>query len=110
MSWPTITADKTRNLNAVLVTGAGVAVACAGCRTFGLQVVFTGGSPTVSLTIQGSNDGTNFFTLATFSTAGGDASGDIKFSVDKPVNWIRANLGTLSGGTNPTVSAYMTAV
>lgn len=72
-----------------------------------MQVTFTGGAPTVKVYLQGTIDGTNWFTLATFDTGASNASGDIVTSSTHVVMGIRARLETLSGGTAPTVTAVV---
>jgi hypothetical protein len=74
------------------------------CKVFTMQTVATGGA-TVSITLQGSLDGTNWTTLATSTSA----TGDQQYAVDKPQKYLRVNLGTLTGGTAPTVTAYVAA-
>ncbi len=73
-----------------------------------LQVVIGGsGSPTGTVSLQGSLDGVNFDVanaLATF-TIGTDTSGAIKYSIDKPVFAYRVVLASLAGGTKPTITA-----
>ncbi|MFI5113497.1 MAG: hypothetical protein ACHP7J_00030 [Terriglobales bacterium] len=100
------------SLNAVTATGAGTAFEVVGCAKFSIQVVLGGtvNATTVSCTLQGSNDGVNYFVLATWSLSGGQASGDVVTAIDKPVRYIRANLGSFSGGTAPTLTAKLSAV
>ena len=65
------------------------------------------GAPTgVSVTLQGSLDGTNWFILATSTST----TGDYQSVADKPCHFVRANLGTLTGGTAPTVTARIAGV
>lgn len=99
-------------LNAATADGNGTAIDyTTSRRTFGMQYIlagdvnFTGGT----VNLQGSLDGTNYFTIATL-TIGTDASGKIVFAVDKPARYVRVNAASLAGGTNPTVSAYVVAV
>ena len=60
----------------------------------------------VTVALEGSLDDTNFFTLAShaFIAAEITAEGAMFHIADKPVDFIRANLETLTGGTNPTVT------
>lgn len=74
-------------------------------KTFTMQTVATGGA-TVSVKLQGSVNGTDWFDLATSTSATGDA----QHAVDKPARYVRANLGTLTGGTAPTVRVWVAAV
>ena len=61
------------------------------------EVIVTGG-PTMSVTLEGSIDGTRLYALDT--TTGST----MRHVVNKPVRYICANLTSLSGGTNPTVT------
>jgi hypothetical protein len=98
-------------LNAVTSTGAGTAFAMPSYGTgspptrFLWQVVTTGGPASISTTLQGSADNTNFYTIDT-STA---TAGEVRAIVDKPAKYVRANLGTLTGGTSPTVTVKFIA-
>lgn len=100
-----------KSIDASLVTVVGSIWECDGCTKFGLQVIL-GGTVVATgcvVTLQGTLDGTNYFTLATWDVTAPLASGAIVFAVDKPVRKIRANCTTLSGGTAPTVTAYLSA-
>ena len=102
---PGVPASK--SLSAVTATGAGSTIDFGvPVRTATLQTVVTGSPTTVACTLQGSNDGSNWVTLATSTSTTGDA----QYSVDKPFRFLRANLGTLTGGTAPTVTAWVAAV
>lgn len=94
------------SLAAATATGAGSAKSWPGpVNNVSMQVSFSGGSPTVKVTLEGTIDGTHWFTLATFDTGASGASGDIVSSATAVVMAARANLVTLTGGTAPTVSA-----
>ena len=80
--------------NALTPGGAGV------LQNFTWQTVVTGGPASVSVTLEGSLDGTNWVTLDTST----NTSGEIRGVSGKPVTFLRANLGTLTGGTAPTVA------
>lgn len=98
-------------LNAVLVDTTGEWKGVAGCRTFSIQVVYTGSPSGGVITLEGSNDGSNAVpTVLAIFTIGTDANGEMKFVVDKPVAFVRAKLASLSGGTAPTVSAKIVGV
>lgn len=71
------------------------------CRSFALQVVSTGVT-TWTVLLQGSVDGSTWFTLTTH--AHGDGSGTILWATDKPVPYVRANVTTITGGTSLAVS------
>lgn len=88
-------------LNAVVATGASPSIDLGQAfASHTMQTVVTG-APTVSATLQGSLDGTNWATLATTTSA----TGDMQHAVDKPVRFLRVNLGTFTGGTAPTFTA-----
>lgn len=87
-------------------TGAGSGVdLLVGRTSFTMQTVVTGAPTTVSVTLQGSLDNVNWSTIATSTST----TGDQQYSVDKPQRYVRANLGTLTGGTAPTVTVYIIA-
>lgn len=93
------------SLNAVLVTGAGAQIDFSRPRrNISMQVVFTS-NPTIKIALEGTIDGTNWFTLATFDTTTGNINKDIIAADFVYVISARANLITLSGGTSPNVSA-----
>jgi hypothetical protein len=97
-------------LNAATATGAGTAVNLLTIKhKFGFQVSTTGSPTSVVCALQGSIDGTNWFTLATWNSAT-QSNGDIVFAIDVPVGHVRANLTTLSGGATPKVTAYVAPV
>lgn len=98
------------SLNAATANGSGSVIDLGTCcRSFALQVVLTGGPSGGTVTLVGSLDGTNFdAALATF-TIGTDASGVIKYVVDKPLRYVKAVLAGLTGGTSPTVTANVAA-
>lgn len=92
-----------KSLNAVTATGAGPSFALgSGCDTFCVQIVTTG-SPTISVTLQGSIDGATWVTLGSAITATGLSF----FTGVGPVPFVRLNLGTLTGGTAPTVTGWI---
>lgn len=95
------------SLNAATGTGAGSVIDfITPVVTATLQTVVTGAPVTVSCTLEGSNNATNWITLATSTSTTGDA----QYSVDKPFRFLRANLGTLTGGTAPTVTAWIAGI
>lgn len=98
---------KTALLSAAAATGNGTAVDIGFRYVNAIQVVITGAPSAVALTIRGSlDDGTTFDTIAAFNTATGLVSGDIIIPTQVPLQWVIANLGTLTGGTAPTVTVY----
>lgn len=63
-------------------------------RTFSIMVKGVGGVPTASsVTLEGSLDGVNWTVLGTHTQA---ADGQLVFVVDKPVTFLRVNVGTLT--------------
>lgn len=101
----------THALVAAAATGAGASIDLSVAkRTFGLQVILGGSvaATGVVVKLEGSADGgTTWATLATWDITAPLASGAMVFAVDKPVSLVRANLTTLTGGTAPTVDAYI---
>lgn len=71
--------------------GPGVEV--KGARSYGIQTILTG-SPTFSLTVQGSNDGVNWVDLSAAIT-----TGTITYVVDKPVAALRAHVTAWTGAS-----------
>lgn len=102
--------DALLSLDAATATGAGTAFDLGvGHAKFGLQVKHTGSPTSVVVSLEASVNGTDWFSLGTWDSAS-QGNGDIVFVVDRPVIHIRANLTTLTGGTSPTVSAWMAVV
>lgn len=94
------------SLNAVTATGAGLVMALARPRyNLSMQVSFTSNPSSVKVVLEGSIDGVNWFILATFDTGATSLSGDIVTASTVVVLLVRARLVTLTGGTNPTVTA-----
>lgn len=88
-------------LNAVTATGAGsITTLSTGMEIHTWTTVVTGAPSAVSINLEGSIDGTNFFTLDNETTT----TSDMQHVVNKAVTSIRANLATLTGGTAPTVT------
>lgn len=80
--------------------------------TWGMQVIVAGtGSPTGVVSLELSNDGTNWApTDAATFTIGTDTNKDFKWAVDKPACFARAVLASLVLGTNTTVTVIIAAV
>jgi len=94
-------------LSAVTSTGA------SGAKEFrrlvdshALQVTITGAPSAVTVTLEGSLDGTTFSTIGTHAMSAGEltATKAMYFDVDMPVLWVKANLTVLTGGSSPTVT------
>ena len=64
-----------------------------GARSYGIQTILTG-SPTFSLTVQGSNDGVNWIDLSSAIT-----TGTITYVTDKPVCFLRAHVTAWTGAS-----------
>lgn len=94
------------SLAAAAATGDGNAILFSRPKNnISMQVVYTGGPSAVVATLQGTIDGSHWFTLATFDTGASKASGDIVSVTNVFVLQARASLGTLTGGTAPKVTA-----
>ena len=72
-----------------------------------VQATITGAPSAVTVDLEGSLDGDNWFQLGTHPfTAGELTAAQAMFHVvEKPVRYVRLNLTTLTGGTSPTVTA-----
>ena len=96
-------------LNAVTATGAGASFSVPEKPTGGLfsnyswQVVPTGSPTGISTTLQGSLDGNTWVVIDTST----NTAGEVRAVSGKPFAFMRANLGTLTGGTAPTVRVYL---
>jgi len=82
-------------------------------RTFQAQGVTSAGAGTATITISGSNDGTNWvlfgtITLVLATTVATGGPGVDGFASDAPWAYVRANL-TVVTGTDATVNVYMGA-
>lgn len=103
-------------LTAVTATGAGRAVDLGlPMPIHSMQVVHTG-APTVVVALQGSLDNVNFVTLTVWDSGVQTTNGDIvtasafagtSIKAYPCIRFVRANCTTLSGGTVPTVTAYI---
>jgi hypothetical protein len=99
-------------MNAQASTGVGSTISLTrqGVKTHTVQVFITGGPSDVVIELQGSIDGSNWFTLAehTFSAAELSASQAMFHVTGRLVHHVRPNLTTLTGGTSPAVTADYT--
>ncbi len=94
-------------LNQVTVTGAGNSVDLMHTyKDYSWQIELTGSPTSIEVRLEGSIDGTNWgiLDLITDPSAAG-----LRHVVNKPIQYIRANVVTLSGGTNPTVTVKFLA-
>lgn len=75
---------------------------------YSFQVTVAGTPSAGTISLQGSNNGINAAStaLATF-VIGTDTNNDLKYVVDKPVAFVRASIGALTGGASPSVSAWI---
>ncbi|HEY8837229.1 MAG TPA: hypothetical protein VIO16_06005 [Dehalococcoidia bacterium] len=74
-----------------------------------LQLEFTGAPAQVVVNLYGLIHGTTWALLAVLDTAQGYLAGEVaSLQVPVLVRQVKCNLGTLSGGTNPTVTAHFT--
>lgn len=95
--------EATRLVNAA--TGNGSFPSVAGMKLFTPQKTFTfmktvvGVFTTLVVTLEGSLDGVNWYTLGSDNTLVNGAT----FVVDKPCLWIRATVSTFASGTSVTV-------
>lgn len=98
------------SLNAATSTGAGASIDFSRPRrNLSMQVVFTSNPSPVKVTLEGTIDGTDWFTLATFDTGASSNNKDIISADIVSVLSARANLITLTGGTTPNVTATILA-
>lgn len=99
------------SLAAVTATGAGGQFAIEAPYTaplamqFTWQSIVTGAPATISITLEGSLDGSTWFVLDTST----QVAGETRFVTAKNAVLVRANLGTLTGGTAPTVTVNLAA-
>lgn len=96
-------------LNAATATGAGSTFRVGIIPTKHTCAVTMGGTlvaTAVTIDLEGSIDDTSWFTLANhaFTAAEITATSAMFHVVDKPVKYVRANLQTLTGGTDPTIT------
>ncbi len=69
------------------------------------------GAPTQAvINVMALLDGSTWDTLCVLDTSQGYLSGEISaVSLPAPIRQVKGNIGTLTGGTNPSVSLYFTA-
>lgn len=81
-------------------TGAGDAHWVYGCNTHTWQTIITGSPTSVTVRLEGSIDGTNWFQLDESTSL----TNEMRHIAYKLATQVRANLITLSGGSTPTVT------
>ena len=95
--------DSVVLLNAVTSTGAGTSYWLGFLpHAHTWQIDFTGTASTVSVKLQGSIDDSSWFDLDTSTST---TASTMRHIVNKPVNYIRANLVTFTNGTTMTVKS-----
>lgn len=67
-----------------------------------IELIVTGAPATCTYSLQGSRDGTTWFTIS--ASAITCTSTTVAFEANKPTVYVRGNLLTLTGGTAPTVT------
>ncbi len=94
-------------LNATTTTGDGAVFNLAFPQLAAAVQMEVTGSPTRAVvSLLALLDGGTWDTICVLDTAQGYVSGEIVTLFPTPVRQVKANLGTLSGGTGPTVSFY----
>ena len=94
-------------LDAATATGAGTEQHLKSIPSdFTIQTLHTGSPTTVVLDIEGSIDDKNYVQIAQHTLA---AATDMFHISGKPMEWIKANITTLTGGTAPTVTVQIRA-
>ncbi len=97
-------------LNAATTTGDGAVFNLAFPQfAAAVQMEVTGSPTRATASLLALLDGGTWDTICMLDTAQGYVSGEIVNLFPTPVRQVKANLGTLSGGTNPTVSFYFTS-
>jgi hypothetical protein len=104
-------------LNAVIATGAGPAFAMplspnvqrgGFIQSMAWQINTTGAPSGLSVTLQGSLDGVNWFSIGSAVTSDTLTVINLANANAGPYAFIRANLTTLTGGTTPSVTVLLT--
>ena len=76
-------------------------------QTMAWQIVTTGSPTGLSVTLQGSLDGVNWFAIGSAVTTATLTLLNLASANAGPYAFIRANVNTLSGGTTPTVTVLL---
>jgi hypothetical protein len=96
-----------KSLDAVTATGAGTVLDLHEVKTnHTLQVIVTGGPASLNVDLEGSLDGAAFVALASVSAVGGG----LATTSGGPIRYLRAKLTALSGGSSPTVTAWIASI
>jgi hypothetical protein len=106
-----------KSIDAATSVGAGVVLDLNGVSNEFTMQVETTGSPSLTVLLEGSLDGVNFHSMNTFGStlrATDESYGlvDTTLSSAQPVSkpfvrYVRANVTAFSGGTSPTVTAWV---
>lgn len=92
-------------LNATVVGNGNVINLVYARSNIGMQVVFSGPTSNLVVVLEGSLNGTDFYTLSTWTNA--FRSGDIMFTDSTPVQFLRASVVALNG--SPIVNTWIIA-
>jgi len=100
-----------RLLNAAAATGDGPAFNLEFPQlAAAVQAEIAGAPAQAVINVMALLDGGTWDTLCVLDTSQGYVSGEISpITFPAPVRQIKGNIGTLTGGTNPSVSLYFTA-
>ncbi len=98
-------------LNAAVATGDGPVFNLDFPQLAGAVQAEIAGAPTQAVVnVMALLDGGTWDTLCVLDTSQGYASGEISpLTFPAPIRQIKGNIGTLTGGTNPSVSLYFSA-
>ena len=77
-------------------------------NSYAVQAAVTGAPSAFNVWLEGSLDGTDWFTLLSFNV--GAASPHLAWSIDTPVKYIRMRCDSPIGGTAPTMTATALAI
>ena len=103
--------NPTTILSGATAVGAGLAFANNHRRTgelygrFDWQTTYTGSPTGVSVSLQGSLDGANWFTVDTTTAIAGELRSTL--SLPSSATFLRAYVTTLTGGTSPTATVIL---
>jgi RecA/RadA recombinase len=100
-------------LDGAAATGASSSIKTNQCDQFTVQVAWTDGTDVTAFVIdlEGSLDDTNFYALANHTASAAELAADgLMFHVDsKLVNFVRANITTLTDAGTPSVDVWVEA-
>lgn len=98
-------------LNAAVATGDGPVFNLEFPQLAAAVQAEIAGAPTQAvINVMGLLDGANWDTLCVLDTSQGYVSGEISpLTFPAPIRQIKGNIGTLTGGSSPSISLYFTA-